>query len=308
MPKPRSIAAVVATQSDSLTRSSSAWHNRGASAATAARIGISSIARTVRSPRSRSRAAHRRRPGSRPGRQSARRRPRARPGARQRVHRGQHIEEAGAGRVHADVGARDVVSSRRGSRRSAGTPTTTNSPARRSRRSRGGHPSRSDQGTDLAPVDRERRAHVAQEPLGVIAAGPGLDQARAAVGRQRREQQRGLDLRRRDRERVVEAAQATHDRPIVSGGTTSAPSPLPRTETAPIRASGSSTRRIGRLLSDSSPNSVVANGWPAARPVSSRIVAGVAAVNRRGRRAQRAGRPRRSRSRRRCARPARRAR
>ena len=41
---------------------------------------------------------------------------------------------------------------------------------------------------------------------------------------------------------------------------------------APIDASGSSTRAIGRVRSESSPVSVVSNGSPAATPASSRIV------------------------------------
>ena len=41
---------------------------------------------------------------------------------------------------------------------------------------------------------------------------------------------------------------------------------------APDAANGSVTRRIGRLDSDSSPNSVVWNRWPATRPHNSRIV------------------------------------
>ncbi len=39
-----------------------------------------------------------------------------------------------------------------------------------------------------------------------------------------------------------------------------------------IAMSGSITRRIGRFESDSSPNSVVANFWPARRPHRRRIV------------------------------------
>ena len=40
----------------------------------------------------------------------------------------------------------------------------------------------------------------------------------------------------------------------------------------PIFASGTATRSIGRALRDSSPISVVSNGWPASRPASSLIV------------------------------------
>ena len=44
------------------------------------------------------------------------------------------------------------------------------------------------------------------------------------------------------------------------------------TKVAPIRASGSITRPIGRRRSDSSPVSTVTNGWPASTPVRSRAV------------------------------------
>jgi len=58
---------------------------------------------------------------------------------------------------------------------------------------------------------------------------------------------------------------------MTSGGVTSAPLPCPAIF-APIFASGSITRRIGRLDSESSPTSVVAKRWPARSPHSKRIV------------------------------------
>ena len=48
--------------------------------------------------------------------------------------------------------------------------------------------------------------------------------------------------------------------------------PFAPSAAAPIAASGSSTRAIGRVRSESSPVSVVSNGSPAATPASSRIV------------------------------------
>ena len=59
-----------------------------------------------------------------------------------------------------------------------------------------------------------------------------------------------------------------------SGGKTSpgrAGSTRPST-VAPMRRSGSATRRIGRRVSEASPTSSVSNGRPASRPISSRIV------------------------------------
>ena len=59
-----------------------------------------------------------------------------------------------------------------------------------------------------------------------------------------------------------------------SGGKTSpgaAGSARPST-VAPIRRSGSATRRIGRRVSEASPTSSVSNGRPASRPISSRMV------------------------------------
>ena len=59
-----------------------------------------------------------------------------------------------------------------------------------------------------------------------------------------------------------------------SGGNTSpgrAGSTRPST-VAPMRRSGSATRRIGRRVSEASPTSSVSNGRPASRPISSRIV------------------------------------
>ena len=59
----------------------------------------------------------------------------------------------------------------------------------------------------------------------------------------------------------------------MSCGPPSAPAPLRAPViVAPICASGPITRRIGRLDSDSSPNSVVWNRWPASSPHMRRIV------------------------------------
>ncbi len=58
----------------------------------------------------------------------------------------------------------------------------------------------------------------------------------------------------------------SRDPPVVTGGLPS----VVRT-VAPIRRKGPATLSIGRRDRDSSPTSVVGNGWPASRPMKSRV-------------------------------------
>ena len=80
------------------------------------------------------------------------------------------------------------------------------------------------------------------------------------------QQQRGLHLRTRDRQLVLDAFEAgaavNLDRRLAIGG---------RSMRAPIVRSGAATRSIGRCCSDASPVSSLSNAWPASKPVSSRM-------------------------------------
>ena len=116
--------------------------------------------------------------------------------------------------------------------------------------------------------DLDRRAEEPEQPLGVVAAGRGLDDLGDAVGLKPGEHERGLHLTARDGELVTHAVQrAAADRPAAR----ELPPSLPSTS-APMARSGSRTRAIGRADSDASPTSTVRNGRPAHAPARKRIV------------------------------------
>ena len=118
----------------------------------------------------------------------------------------------------------------------------------------------------VRPSTRDVAAERRQRPLRVVARRGRLGDAGRAVGVQAGEQHGALDLGARHR-RAGARWRAARVPWIVSGGWPSVASMR-----APIRSSGSITRRIGRRDSDASPISVAVNGWPARTPASRRIV------------------------------------
>ena len=170
MPKPRSIAQVVAMRSDSLTRSSSASRTIVVPLR-APRAPRGSAARRSSAPRgrrrSRSRAARARRRGRRASR-PARGRLAAIFERDLAAHRGDRVEKAGARWIDADVGQPDLARTRRRARRRRGTPTDDGSAGPRSRRRRAGDPSRVCRSSSSG-LHGERRAEIREHPLGVIA-------------------------------------------------------------------------------------------------------------------------------------------
>ena len=127
---------------------------------------------------------------------------------------------------------------------------------------------------DGAAVNRGRHAERLERALGVIAGGRRLGDAGRALGVQAGQQHGALHLGARHLGLIVDGVQRAavdHDR--------AAGRPRrPRTG-RPSASSGAITRRIGRRVSEASPNSVVAKGWAARTPASIRMVRpGIATV------------------------------
>ena len=112
-----------------------------------------------------------------------------------------------------------------------------------------------------AAARRRRRQH----PLGVITRRGRLGHAGAPLGAQPRQQHGGLHLGAGHRHGVVDALQ--HPPPCIHTG--GRPSCV--VMCAPICRSGAATRSMGRRISEASPTSVLAKGWPASSPIDRRM-------------------------------------
>ena len=247
-------------RSDSLTRSSARSANTvspSASAAATASAGISSIARSASSPAMcvprRRDARTRTRPTGSPMRVARRARSRcSAPIARQRV------EDAGARRVEAHVLDGHVAARRRSRAATNRNVADDRSPGMTIGIARS-CPSQPRGSTTTAPSPRRRRSARPSRAACARcdrASAPARAAWSSPVGLQARQHERALRAARwrpADRRRCRPAR-----RPRTrSGGKTSpgrAGSVRPST-VAPIRRSGSATRRIGRCVSEASPNS-----------------------------------------------------
>ncbi len=136
----------------------------------------------------------------------------------------------------------------------------------------GRHPGRSLDGHGVLPVGAASLVHGhatgAEHPLGVVPGCHRLGHARLAVRRERRQQDRGLDLCAGDGRPVVDGDRCA--RPVTARG--SRVSPCRPSNAAPIARSGSTTRPIGRRRSEASPSSTADSGRPASSPATRRVV------------------------------------
>ena len=112
----------------------------------------------------------------------------------------------------------------------------------------------------------DRHAERPQHPLGVVARDGGLAHRGLALGVEPGEQDRGLDLRARDFELVVDALAGSPRRaPSPADGRRSCRCARPSFAAAPRRAPSAGA------ISDASPVSVASKAWPASSPIESRI-------------------------------------
>ena len=121
----------------------------------------------------------------------------------------------------------------------------------------------------VSPSTADVAAERGQHPLGVVAA-PGRLHARSPVRTPRARPGAPPTSPARSPPARRGGSGWSGRAPTIASGSR-APPRRPTTR-APIRASGSITRSIGRRRSDSSPVSTVANGWPARTPTRSRAV------------------------------------
>ena len=187
-------------------------------------------------------------------------------------------QEAGPRRVERHAGQPDRAARRRAAPRRPGTPPRTGLSARRSWGWRTAPPDPSTDGGMRGLVDADRHAELRQHALGVVAARSGLGHGRATVGTQAGEQHGALDLRRSRPGSRSRSGDSTVWPCTVTGSV-----PVRRSSNrAPMSSSGSVTRRIGRLESDSSPVSATSIGQPGEHAHEQpRRGAAVAAVDRR---------------------------
>ena len=260
-------------RSDSLTRSSARSANTSRPRPARRRPPAPESRRSRAPPARRRRACRAAAPRARARGRPAR--PSRRPGGDLDVgaHRRQHVQRAGARRVEADVLDGDVAARhRRGRHEQERGRRQVARDDDRAARSRPFQPSGSTLDRAAAASTAIGAPIDAQHPLGVIARAARLAQRGRALGLQPGEHQRALELRARDRQVVADAGQraAAHAqrREDVAGPRGSARPSI----VAPIRRSGSATRRIGRRVSEASPASSVSNGRPASSPISRRIV------------------------------------
>ena len=172
-------------------------------------------------------------------------------------------EQAGPGRVDADLLEHHLAARRRAARRRRRRRPRR---GRRGRRSRPASSRSAGRTTTVSPSRRTIGAGGGQHPLAVVAARQRLDDPRLALGEQAGEEQAGLDLGAGDRQ-LVARSRAAARRGSRSGGSRSSR----RSGRRPSRRSGTATRSTGRRRIESSPSSVHSPpSCPASQPGSSR--------------------------------------